>query len=455
VVVVATLSGVARADDSAPVPVPPKPVAPELVSGVEIPDNTADDHTIARVGLFPVKIVTEGLLAPLRGGAYLLERYQLRDRLERLLFSEDGDLGVYPTAFIETHLGLNVGLHVVDSSLFGHGEHVALGVGYGGQYDQSYDAKLTTGTLLDHVSLGLRATYRVYDRSDFFGIGNAALSGAPAGPVDALDDATAVATRFGQHVAHAELYGSGATFGPVSIGGAVALTRRTFENHADLQGTFTPTTDVYAPMSLVGFTTGANNAYGEVSAVLDTREVASRYISRAAPSTGWWATGFVGITRGRGEDPSHYTRYGADVRRYIDLYHGDRVLVVRGYLEGVTAQLDEIPFTDLPRLGGNELLRGFEIDRFRDRVVALASLEYDFPVHYGVNAYGFVDGGRVANDLRDLDPNDVHYGWGFGLQVQSLNAFLLRAQLAHSGEGTFLRLAIDPVADLRAKKRRL
>jgi hypothetical protein len=456
-VVVATLTGVAWADEptpatvttpgaavapanATPVPAPPEAVAPELVTGVEVPDNAAPDHTVGRVVLFPFRLLTEALVAPLQGGAYLLERYQLVERIKDLLFTEDGDLGWYPTAFIETHLGLNVGLHAVESNLFGHGEHVSLGVGYGGQYEQTYDAKITTGMLFDRVTFGVRATYQVYDRSDFFGIGNGHLAGVPSMPIDALADDTAVATRFGQHVTHGELYGSGQVIGPLSLGGAVALTRRTFENHADLQGTFAPTTDVYAPMSLVGFDTGANNAYGEISAIIDTRDVTSRYISRAAPSTGWWGTGFVGVTRGRDQDPSHYTRYGADIRRY---------------LEGVTAQVDQIPFTDLPRLGGNELLRGFEIDRFRDRVVAMASIEYDFPVHYGVNAYGFVDGGRVANDIGGLDPSDLHYGWGFGLQVQSLDAFLLRAQFAHSTDGTFLRLAVDPIADQRAKKRRL
>jgi outer membrane protein assembly factor BamA len=472
IMLLATLGGVAWADEpppatvttpgasvaptnATPVPAPPEAVAPELVTGVEVPDNAAPDHTVGRAVLFPFRLLTEALVAPLQGGAYLLERYQLVERIKGLLFTEDGDLGWYPTAFIETHLGLNVGLHVVESNLFGHGEHVSLGVGYGGQYEQTYDAKITTGMLLDRVTFGVRATYQVYDRSDFFGIGNGHLSGVPTMPIDALGDDTAVATRFGQHVTHGELYGSGQVIGPLSLGAAVALTRRTFENHADLQGTFAPTTDVYTPMSLVGFETGANNAYGEISAIVDTRDVASRYISRAAPSTGWWATGYVGVTRGRDQDPSHYTRYGVDVRRYIDLYHGDRVLVLRGYLEGVTAQLDQIPFTDLPRLGGNEVLRAFEIDRFRDRVVAMASVEYDFPVHYGVNAYGFVDGGRVANDIGGLDPNDLHYGWGLGLQVQSLNAFLLRAQFAHSTDGTFLRLAVDPIADQRAKKRRL
>jgi Omp85 superfamily domain len=474
-VVLAALTGVAWADEpvpetvitpgapvapanASPVPAPPEAVAPALVTGVEVPDNMAPDHTVGRAVLFPFKLLTEALLAPLRGGAYLLERYQLIDRIKGLLFNDDGDLGWYPTAFIETHLGWNVGVHVVASNVLGHDEHVSLGVGYGGEYEQTYDAKITTGSLLDRVSLGLRTTYQVYDRSDFFGIGNARLSGTPtipATPIDALGNETAVPTRFGQHVAHGEVYGSGQVVGPLSLGAAIALTRRTFEDHADLQGTYARTTDAYTRMSLVGFDTGANHAYGELSAVLDTREVASRYISRAAPSTGWWATAFVGVARGREQDPSHYTRYGVDIRRYLDLYHVDRVVVLRGYLEGVTAPIDQIPFTDLPRLGGNELLRGFEIDRFRDRVVAMASIEYDFPVHYGVNAYGFIDGGRVAHDLAGLDPSDLHYGWGAGLQVQSLSAFLLRAQISHSTEGTFLRLAVDPVADLRAKKRRL
>jgi outer membrane translocation and assembly module TamA len=177
-------------------------------------------------------------------------------------------------------------------------------------------------------------------------------------------------------------------------------------------------------------------------------------LSRASPSSGWLGRAGVGLAHGVDDDPSRYLRYGADLRRYIDLYRGDRVLVVRGYLEGVTAGRDEIPFTDLPRLGGTELLRGFEPDRFRDRVAAVGSLEYDFPLQGWSGAYIFVDAGRVAHDLGGLTPSDLHVGWGGGVELRTDASFLLRAQVAHSRDGTFIGLALDPTTDTRAKHRR-
>lgn len=444
-------SRLAAADDVQPAL--PAPVPPEQVTGVEIPDNV-DDPTVSRVLLTPIRWLTIAVAAPFRGGAYLLDRYQLRDRIEQLLFSEDGTFGVYPTAFVESQLGLNVGLHIVDSDSFGHAEHFSAAASYGGEFQQAYEASLTSGDLLGSTSLKIRASYQRWNRSSFFGIGNADLSPVMPAVIDALTDDTAIHTRFGQHVTHGELLGNIALPGPFTLGVAGSYTRRTFNADA-IVDEFEKTVDAYDPASLVGYLDSSNNFYGELSLTIDDRKYGSRYISKAAPSSGFWGSIFIGGTRGISGDPSKYLRYGGDLHRYIDLYHGDRVLILRARYEAVTANLDQIPFTDLPRLGGNEVLRGFEVDRFRDRVAALVSAEYNFPIHYGVNGYIFVDGGRVAHDVGDLDPSGIHVGYGGGLQIQSLSAFLLRAQIAHSGDGTFLRLAVDPLRDTRIKQRRL
>ncbi|HEY0251243.1 MAG TPA: BamA/TamA family outer membrane protein, partial [Kofleriaceae bacterium] len=313
---------------------------------------------------------------------------------------------------------------------------------------------LTSGEFFNPVSLKARASWQAWNRSNFFGIGNGSLQPTAPAMIDALNDDTAIHTRYGQDVIHAELSGTVTAVGPLSFGAAVAYTERSFTDHAVVDE-FEKTIAAYQASSLVGYLTGANNFYGEFSATIDTRAYVSRYISRAAPSSGWWATGWIGRNRGIQGDPSQYWRYGGDVHRYIDIYHGDRVLILRGYLEAVTAALDAIPFTDLPRIGGSEVLRGYEVDRFRDRAAADVSAEYDWPLHYGLTGYIFCDAGRVAHQVSDLDPSDLHYGYGGGIQIQSLTAFLVRAQVAHSTDGWFFRLALDPVADTRQKQRRL
>jgi hypothetical protein len=352
--------------------------------------------------------------------------------------------------FVETGLGINAGAHVFDHDLFGHGEHLTLAAGFGGEFKQRYDAWLVSGPLAADTRIGLRLSYRAWDRSNFFGIGNANQS-APMPGLQALDEA--VHTRFAQDVSHVELTSSTPLAGPVALILLGAFTHRRFSTDAQLDG-FQPILNVYDEMALVGFAHGADNFYGEAALSIDSRSVANRYISQASPSSGWYGRAGAGFTQGVHGDPSHYFRYTADLRRYIDLYNGDRVLVMRGYLEGVTAATDAIPFTDLPRLGGTELLRGFAHDRFRDRVAAVGSLEYDFPLQGWVGAYTFVDAGRVAHDLGSLDPNALHVGWGGGLQFHTHDAFLFRVQAAHSTDGTFLRFALDPTYDTRGKARR-
>ncbi len=454
IILVALAARVAAADpvgDPPPVPPVPPAVPPDQISGVTVDDDSSSTlRDVGRAVLYPIRLGTEIGFAPLRGGAWVVERYQLRDRIAHLFLSDDGSYGLYPTAFVETGLGVNAGVHVFDNDLFGHGEHLALAAGFGGEFKQRYDASLTSGRLAGDTHLGVRLSYRAWDRSNFFGVGNADQS-APMPAPQPLGEA--VHTRFAQDVTHVELTSSTRIAGPLSIDLLGAYTRRRFSTDAQLDG-YQPILNVYDAMSLVGFQHGAENFYGEAALAVDSRAVDNRYISQASPSSGWYGRVGAGFAQGIDGDPSHYVRYTADLRHYFDLFNGDRVLVARGYLEGVTAAADAIPFTDLPRLGGTELLRGFAHDRFRDRVAAVGSLEYDFPLQSWVGAYTFVDAGRVAHDIGSVDPDGLHVGWGGGLELHTHDAFLFRVQAAHSADGTFFRFALDPTYDTRGKARR-
>ncbi|HEY1558122.1 MAG TPA: BamA/TamA family outer membrane protein [Kofleriaceae bacterium] len=442
---------VAAADPPPPESPAPPAVPADQVSGVTVEDDDSSTaREIGRVVLSPIRLGSEVVFAPLRGGAWLIERYQLRDRVMQVFTRDDGQYGIFPTAFVESEVGLNLGVHAFDNDVFGHGERLALAAGYGGELKQRYDASLTSGKLAGGTRVGLRLSYRAWDRSNFFGIGNGNVTAPMAAPAP-LDQA--VHTRFAQDVSHVEATSTTPIAGPLSVDLVGAYTLRHFSTDAELDG-YAPTLNVYDEMSVVGFQHGADNFYGEAGLSLDTRSEVDRYISHVAPSSGWYGHVGAGFTQGVDGDPSHYVRYSADLRRYIDLYNGDRVLVVRGYLEGVTAPIDEIPFTDLPRIGGAELLRGFEHDRFRDRVAAVATLEYDFPLQSWIGAYTFVDAGRVAHDVGSLDPNALHVGWGGGIELHTLDAYLLRAQAAHSEDGTFISLAFAPTYDTRARARR-
>ncbi|HEU5055340.1 MAG TPA: BamA/TamA family outer membrane protein, partial [Kofleriaceae bacterium] len=120
--------------------------------------------------------------------------------------------------------------------------------------------------------------------------------------------------------------------------------------------------------------------------------------------------------------------------------------VLRALAEEVRGDLDEIPFVDLPRLGGPVLLRGYPRDRFRDRAMALASAEYLFDLGSMVAAYLFVDAGRVAPHLADLTAEDARVGYGGGLQIYTNASLLGRLNLASSIDGgLFVSFRFDPV----------
>jgi surface antigen Omp85-like protein len=409
----------------------------DQASGVLVPDAGADPPWIwaPRALLFPLRAAVQIGFAPLRGAAWVVDRYRLRDRIAQLLFSDDGTLGVYPTALFATGLGLNVGAHVLARDLAGHGERMSLSAGYGGELNQRHDASLSSGSLFGPTVATARASFRAWDRYNYFGIGNST---------------SAVPVQLAQHVWNAELAARRRVARPLAIQLVAAYSARRLDRPAASAGFGRA-----AAGTRVGRLAGTHHAYGELGVALDTTAYASRYISRANPSTGWLASAFVGATQGAAGDPSHYLRYGVEARRFLDVYRGDRVLVLYAALQGVTARLDAIPLVDLPRLGGEVVLRGFPDDRFRDRVTALGSAEYQFPIQDGATAFGFVDAGQVADAPSRLALRAWHVGAGGGLQFQTPTSFLFRLQVATSADGTFVELAFDPGRDVHARQRRL
>src|SRR5262249_60628075 len=111
-----------------------------------------------------------------------------------------------------------------------------------------------------------------------------------------------------------------------------------------------------------------------------------------------------------------YVRYGLDALRYFDPYRGDRVLLLRLYAEAVTGSLADIPFTDLPRLGGPQLLRGYHRDRFRDRAALMSTAEYAFPIGEQLSGYLLLDAGRLEPSFAHLSFDRMRYALGGGFQ---------------------------------------
>ncbi len=414
--------------------------------------------------------IGQGVLYPFRGLWYLVwgvprlsmwafNRYQVETRFREIFFNDTETIGVYPVAFFETGFGANFGGRIVLRDLLGEESRLRVRASYGGRFRQLYSGKYTSGTLLgDRVELEIIGEFEIFPKSRFAGIGNSDLVDPQAemDPIDALRDTTAVESRYRHDDISVELATTIQLVGPISLRPSFSYKDRTFKRDAEAGGD-AQIVDVYDTASLVGFDTGLSNIYPELELHYDTRRVSQYYLSKGAPSTGWHISGFAGYQYGIGDDPTSHIRWGVDVQRYINLYAGDRVLHLRAYVEGVTGDLAEVPFVDLPRLGGSTFLRGYPRDRFRDRHATLATAEYNYPVNRNIGAYLFVDAGRVWRTLEDIGDDeindDIRVGFGGGIQLHSMENFLARLLIASSVDGElFINFSLDPAFDTRSRE---
>jgi hypothetical protein len=450
-----TTSGVSRAQTAPPAepadPAPPAELTARDVAGSPRPDAARnlvqDDRSrarhllwVPRVVLFVPRWTLWIAAAPVRGGLYAFEYYGLNDKLRRLL-SGNGPVGVYPSVARESGHGLTYGIGA------GVRDYVRGNFLFAGEVRQVYELRLMSDEIFGkELEIELAGHIQLLDDAFFFGVGNRDLETPPM--TGDLDPRTAaVATRFDQEILRAELGGEWRPH-PWFRGRATgAVIDKDFADSDGDAGVALGT--VYDPARLVGFAGGVHYGYGELRAVYDDRAATNPFVSLAQPATGWKLEGFAGYAGGFAGDPSTYLRYGLDVQRYFDLYFGDRILVLRAYVEGVSADVDDIPFSELPRLGGSRLMRGYARNRFRDRTVTAGTVEYRYPISRTLSAFAFLDGGGAWRKLADFAPRELHPGVGGGIELHTAELFLTRFLVGTGDDGVTFYLSFTPSSKLQ------
>jgi hypothetical protein len=419
---------------------------PDAARNLVHDDRSAARHLlwIPRAILFVPKWALWIAASPVRGGLYAFERHGLNERLRRLL-SGDGPVAVYPSVARESGHGLTYGVGA------GVRDHVRANFLFGGEVRQVYELRLMTDELLGpDLEIELAGQLHLLDDSLFFGIGNGDLT--PAGMqtgIDARRDAIAVSTRFDQKIHRTELTSAWRPRSWVTARATGAFIAKDFETIDSGGPDRLDLSEVYDVDSLTAFEEGVRYGYGELRATYDDRITTNPYVSLAQPATGWKLEGFAGYAHGFADDPSRYLRYGLDVQRYFDLYRGDRILLLRAYLEGITSGLDHIPFSELPRVGGSRLVRGYARNRFRDRSATGFTLEYKFPVNRSFAAFVFLDGGGAWRKLSDFDPTELHPGYGGGVQLHTAELFVTRLLVGSGDDGVTFYLSFSPSSQLQ------
>jgi hypothetical protein len=437
-----------------------EPTAKDLV-GAPIPGNESGridpDHSTdsglrraLRGALFVPKLGVDLALSPVRLGVWAYDRYHLDALYYRVFFNDARTIGLVPTLAFDSGFGITAGGRFVDRDLLGQREDLSIEAATGGRYHGVIKTALRSGERLgERLAIELGGQYELRPRDPFYGIGNHSDSASPAVPVDPAIDPTAVETRYRERLARVAAVIDLRMVGRLHLRSSSELTERRFS--ASDTGVAIDT--VYDPMMLVGYD-GVRQVYSELELRYDGRRNANAYEPQPFYSVGSLAAVFAGRIH-RLDRARDYWRYGVDLQHFIRLAEGPRVLALRFHGEAVSETLAEVPFSELPQLGGLDDLRGYPTDRFRDRVAAFGSIDYAWDLSSWLSARVFVDAGRVFGSLNDVEIDHARVGYGIALEGHTSDSFGVVGALSSSIDGgLLLNLSFNPMFRLDERVRR-
>ena len=124
--------------------------------------------------------------------------------------------------------------------------------------------------------------------------------------------------------------------------------------------------------------------------------------------------GFLKYSPGLGSD-FDFTSYFLDLRYYHSITD-QQVWANQFYLSSING---EAPFNQLSLMGGESLMRGYYLGRYRDNALVAAQTEYrflPFPFSKRLGASAFIGAGTVASSINQLDMRLLKVAGGAGLR---------------------------------------
>lgn len=382
---------------------------------------------VPRVLLFVPRLALRLVMYPFEGMLWLINEYDLIAQIEDVLYNDERTAAILPLVLFLPGQGLRLGVTAFHDDILGHGEHGAISAKWAGAETQSYEISLDGDRFGgSHLWLEAKARYELEPGLYFSGIG--------------IPPSNIVDSRFSQERFLGKLR-LGTTYGEqgerFKIGGAFTYNHRRFDAAKKLSGGDVSIEQRYETALIPGFDDGVDIFEVTADLILDYRDRAG------FTSNGFYFEVFGGgAPKQSGYELAHY---GAEAIAYINLYKRTRVLVLRAALEAVEGNYENIPFSELPRLGGADRLRGYHIDTFRDEKAILGSIEYHYPIHRNLAGELFFDIGTVARDYNELfkgGSDDWKMGYGAGLLLGSEDKLNFRFDVSY-GDGLRFFLSTD------------
>jgi hypothetical protein len=389
---------------------------------------------VPRLVLAVPRYALKAVFYPIREGVRFLDRHAVIERVTDVLYNDARTAAILPTFGIDSYFGPSIGLKAFHEDLAGHGEYGSAEARFGGTYNFAAQLHFEAMEFADSpLWLESVARYESEPGLLFQGIGDGTVtSGSALAP-----RVGAVETRYSEERVLGLLragYGYGKPGEMLRFGVTGIYNVRDFGPRH--RGDDPSIEQVYDTDALVGFNRRVPTLEADLNLVIDLRDVAG------ATASGGYLELFGGRVPQLGE--YGFWHHGIEVTGYLNLYRRTRVLVLRAMLESVEGDDAEIPFSELPRLGGPHRLRGYPLDRFRDEKAALGTLEYHYPIHQYVAGAVFIDVGRVEKSYRGFFDGAWHAGGGAGFIIRSRDRQLFAFDIAY-GQGVQFHLTTDPL----------
>lgn len=222
----------------------------------------------------------------------------------------------------------------------------------------------------------------------------------------------------------------------ITVGAFSEITRSDITDGSDPRGV--PITAKFVEHTLAGLERNIRLLDAGVFVELEGRDVPE------GPHSGWFTRFSFSNSDGLGRNNFGWLSYQFDSRAYFPIGSKDRVLAFRllGDLKDQKGD-SKIPFFRLARLGDNETLRGYELNRYQGSNALHLNIEYRFKLIQGIETSGFRgmeaiffgDFGQVFNNRQELALSNIKSSWGGGLQFTSRESVALAMLYAQSPEG--------------------
>lgn len=415
---------VTRAPEAAPPP-------PDVVAG-ERPDGRTDSvpprrwRLVPQVLLFPLRAIFWGLEWPIGGALRLEDRVHVFKRVSDALTWSGGTRGLRPAFYYSTITVPEFGAMYFDRRTLGVDTRLDVTATVGGAnyvYGQlTVEPTKTSGP----VGLVWNTTFDRRGDLLFNGIGGHTYSNAATG----------------RYLQNAFVTDAGLRYRPfrgLEMWTLFSVGVKRFDN-GDRVGGDPGVVYVYETSGIPGFNQGTTFVRPGAGFELDTRD------SPLRSAVGLVVRGAFDYTHGIAGDVATYERFAGNVGIPINLWSRTHILWLAA-TSALTWQNDaQVPFSELPTLGGPNDLRGFRFQDFRDYSAFYVTAEYRWPVWMWVDGSIFFDyGGVFSQNYANFSAQRMQPDVGVAMRLFTANRFYIRAQLGYGfGEGFNFSLAGSP-----------